>query len=137
MILLDTNIVIHFNKQSNRLLEKKMSAAIEARNPPIFLPAMVYHELKLGVLRHQFEERGQVKLNNFMSQISGVLPLTEDDASASAMIRHELQSSGKMIGAYDLLIAAQALTRGALLVTHNPSEFSRVSGLRWVDWMAE
>jgi tRNA(fMet)-specific endonuclease VapC len=45
-----------------------------------------------------------------------------------------LESRGTPIGPYDLLIAGQALQRGLTVVTANTSEFSRVSGLGWVDW---
>lgn len=38
------------------------------------------------------------------------------------------------IGPYDLLIAAQALTADATLVTNNLREFQRVDGLRVEDW---
>jgi tRNA(fMet)-specific endonuclease VapC len=41
---------------------------------------------------------------------------------------------GKPIGAYDLLIAGQALSHKATLVTANSSEFSRIRGLRLLDW---
>jgi tRNA(fMet)-specific endonuclease VapC len=34
----------------------------------------------------------------------------------------------------DLLIAGTALSRGAVLVTNNTKEFSRVKGLRLADW---
>jgi predicted nucleic acid-binding protein len=33
-----------------------------------------------------------------------------------------------------LLIAAQALRAGAILVTANVAEFARVDGLVWQDW---
>ena len=49
-------------------------------------------------------------------------------------IRAALEASGKPIGAYDLLIAGQALARQLTLVTANVSEFSRVKGLSWQDW---
>ena len=41
---------------------------------------------------------------------------------------------GTPIGHYDLLIAAQARRRGALLVTANTREFERVPGLTIADW---
>ena len=40
------------------------------------------------------------------------------------------QRAGTPIGPYDILIAAQARRRDALLVTANRGEFSRVPGLR-------
>jgi tRNA(fMet)-specific endonuclease VapC len=45
-----------------------------------------------------------------------------------------LERSGTPIGAYDLLIAGQALRRGLTVVTANASEFGRVAELSWVDW---
>ncbi len=52
------------------------------------------------------------------------------------MIRAELTSKGQLIGPNDLLIAATALAHGAILVTHNTAEFSRVPGLIIEDWEA-
>ena len=49
-------------------------------------------------------------------------------------MRAELEIAGKPIGAYDVLIAAQARRRGATLVTSNVAEFDRVTGLKLEDW---
>jgi len=38
------------------------------------------------------------------------------------------------IGAYDMLIAGQALARDLVLVTNNIREFDRVPGLKAEDW---
>jgi hypothetical protein len=43
-------------------------------------------------------------------------------------------SAGKPIGAYDLLIAGQALHRKLTLVTANAKEFGRIKSLLWEDW---
>ena len=51
-------------------------------------------------------------------------PFTSDDAA------------GTPIGTYDLPIAGQAVANGLTLVTANESEFSRVSGLKWQNWIA-
>jgi tRNA(fMet)-specific endonuclease VapC len=45
-----------------------------------------------------------------------------------------LESAGKPIGAYDVLIAGQALRHELILVTANVREFSRIKGLAWQDW---
>jgi len=49
-------------------------------------------------------------------------------------VRAQLERVGRPIGAYDLLIAGQALQRGYTLVTANAREFARVKGLRWENW---
>jgi len=50
------------------------------------------------------------------------------------MIRATLEKAGRPIGAYDLLIAGQAVRHKMTLVTANSKEFSRVKGLVWEDW---
>ena len=48
--------------------------------------------------------------------------------------RAELAISGSPIGPYDIQIAAQGITRGLIVVTHNTSEFTRVPGIQLEDW---
>lgn len=62
------------------------------------------------------------------------LPFEEEDAQMAGMLRAELETAGRPIGAYDLLIAGQALRHNLTLVTANVREFSRVQNLLWQDW---
>ena len=50
-------------------------------------------------------------------------------------IRATLERTGQVIGANDLLIAAQAVALGLTLVTDNEREFSRVGGLAIENWL--
>jgi tRNA(fMet)-specific endonuclease VapC len=50
-------------------------------------------------------------------------------------IRHELESQGMTIGAMDLLIAAHAYALAATLVSNNLAHFSRIAGLKTVNWL--
>jgi predicted nucleic acid-binding protein len=45
----------------------------------------------------------------------------------------ELQSSGKMIGFYDLIVAATALERGSDVATFNRRHFAQVKGLTVIE----
>ena len=45
-----------------------------------------------------------------------------------------LEIKGQTIGGNDLMIAASTLSKGAVLVTNNTKEFSRVDGLVIEDW---
>jgi tRNA(fMet)-specific endonuclease VapC len=51
------------------------------------------------------------------------------------VLRAHLEQGGKPIGANDLLIAAQALSLGHVLVTDNVREFARVDGLSCENWL--
>ncbi|MBI3923924.1 MAG: PIN domain-containing protein [Armatimonadetes bacterium] len=79
-------------------------------------------------------EENAERLRIFLSGQIDVLSVDADDASTAGEVRACLERSGTPIGPYDLLIAAQALRTGAILVTANVSEFARIKGLQWEDW---
>jgi len=62
--------------------------------------------------------------------------LVFNDAAAEIYgnIRSELAKVGRPIGPNDLMIASIALANQLTLVTHNTSEFARVSNLKIEDW---
>ena len=62
------------------------------------------------------------------------LDFDREHARQAGELRPRLAAAGTPIGAYDVLIAGQALARGMTLVTHNTGEFQRVPGLRIEDW---
>ena len=64
------------------------------------------------------------------------LSLAFEDRAARVygQIRANLEAKGTPIGPNDFMIAAIALANDLTLVTHNTSEFNRVSGLKLVDW---
>lgn len=75
-------------------------------------------------------------MRTFLSGLIGTLVFDEADARAAGEVRASLEAAGTPIGAYDAMIAAQAVRRGITLVTANVSEFARVDDLRWEDWAA-
>lgn len=62
-----------------------------------------------------------------------IIPYTEQTAYEHARIWAELESSGKMIGFYDLIVAATALERGSRVATFNKRHFSQVKGLTVIE----
>jgi tRNA(fMet)-specific endonuclease VapC len=51
-----------------------------------------------------------------------------------AMVRTSLEAAGRKIGDRDTIIAAHALSIGAVMVTANVDEFARVPGLKVENW---
>jgi len=64
-----------------------------------------------------------------------IVAFNDDDAEVFGLIRAGLEKRGKIIGPYDLQIAAQAISRNLILVTNNTKEFERVENLRLENWM--
>jgi tRNA(fMet)-specific endonuclease VapC len=64
-----------------------------------------------------------------------ILPLEVPVDAIYAELRLQLERAGNLIGPNDLLIAAQVLSRGLILVTDNEREFCRVPGLPIENWL--
>jgi len=62
-----------------------------------------------------------------------VLPWDHEAAEHNGVLRAELQRSGRVLGAVDMLIAAHALAANAVLVTQDRA-FRHVPGLVIEDW---
>jgi tRNA(fMet)-specific endonuclease VapC len=131
--LLDTNAciaLINGHPPSVRARMQKATAT-EAR---IFVSSIATFELWYGVSKSARPDSNRNRLEAFLSGPVATLPFDDADAHSAGTIRATLESAGKPIGAYDLLIAGQALRHELTLVTANISEFSRVKGLLWQDW---
>jgi len=89
-----------------------------------------------GSLRSVDPERSMKVQSQFFSQFTS-LPFDDKSALMAGEIRAKLASTGKIIGAYDIQIAAIALANELTLVTHNTREFSRIRDLRLADWESE
>lgn len=71
-----------------------------------------------------------------MRELIPVQPLGAEASKHFGRIRLELEMEGTPIGAYDLLIAAHAVSLRLILVTNNVREFGRIRGLRVENWAA-
>ncbi len=129
MFVLDTNTVIHFFKGAGNVAARLLAT------PPsqVGVPTVVAYELETGLAKCGYPVRRVQDLALFLSAVS-LLPFGADEARAAAGARARLEAQGTPIGPMDILIAATALARGAVLVTRNVREFSRVSGLAVENW---
>ena len=128
MTLLDTNTLIYYLRGHESVVLRLQAA------PPreIAIPSLVAYEIEYGTLKIGSPRRRALATALFagLSQI----PFDHDAARESARIRLDLEARGLVIGPIDLLIAGTATSRGATLVTSNTQEFSRIKGLRLLDW---
>jgi tRNA(fMet)-specific endonuclease VapC len=131
--LLDTNACIALINGAPAAVRTRFEKAASA-DVAIFVPSGTLYELWYGVFKSARAQFNTRRLRTFLA--GPVIPLAfeDEDARGAGEVRAALESSGKPIGAYDILIAGQALERKLTLVTANVSEFSRVKGLAWEDW---
>jgi tRNA(fMet)-specific endonuclease VapC len=99
----------------------------------VSVSSIALFELWYGVAKSQRVEANRERLSIFLAGLEG-LPFDDRDAEAAGEIRASLERNGRPIGAYDVLMAGQALCRGMTLATANVAEFDRVAGLRWENW---
>ena len=131
--LLDSNICIAIlNESSQKVTQSIRNAKLAGEE--LFLSSIVLHELWFGVAKSQRIDRNAAILTEFIHGAYPILDFSNGDAEAAGQIQAALKVAGTPIGAYDTLIAGQALARGLTLVTANTREFSRVDGLNLVDW---
>ena len=131
MYLFDTNICIYSMKGRHPELTERIFSTDPG---DICISSITVFELEYGCAKSSYPEQTRNKTNIFLATFT-ILPFESKDAIAAGEIRAHLSRSGLNIGAYDLLIAAQGLTRGLTVVTHNTREFGRVPGLNLEDWI--
>jgi tRNA(fMet)-specific endonuclease VapC len=128
--LLDTNAWITYLKTP----QSSISARLRSIQPSdVVLCSVVKAELLHGAEKYGNRERRPGILRTLFAPHAS-LPFDDAAAGVYGRIRHELESSGTVIGPNDLMIAAIALAGNHTLVTHNTAEFSRVTGLTIEDW---
>jgi tRNA(fMet)-specific endonuclease VapC len=130
--LLDTNICIYIiNKKPATVLKR-----IEAKRPDqVAISTITQAELEYGLARSRFPERNRAALLQFLFPFQ-LLDFDQLAAVQYGTIRSDLETKGRPIGAMDLLIAAQAVSRNLILVTNNEKEFGRVEGLNIENWVS-
>jgi tRNA(fMet)-specific endonuclease VapC len=134
--LLDTSAVIALLKNEPAIFRKRLRRTV-SKGPAIAVSSVVLYELWYGVARSARRRENAERLRVFLSGGIAVSAFGEEDAMTAGELRAALEAAGTPIGPYDLLIAAQAVRSGAMLVTANVSEFARVPSLQWQDWTAK
>jgi tRNA(fMet)-specific endonuclease VapC len=133
--LLDTNACIALINGTEINVRRRFKRAV-ARESVILLSSIVAFELWYGVAKSQRKNSNTQRLETFLGGPLEWALFDEDDARAAGTVRAALETVGRPVGAYDVLLAGQARRRGATLVTSNTKEFARVQGLKWEDWAA-
>jgi tRNA(fMet)-specific endonuclease VapC len=131
--LLDTNAVVALLRNKPAGVRERYREA-ESSGDYLAVSSVVLSVLWYGVAKSSQVPENTERLRVFLSGGLDLVDFGDEDARTAGQARAALEKGGIPIGAYDLLIAGQALRRGLTVVTANTSEFSRVTGLSWEDW---
>ncbi len=128
--MLDTNICIYLiKKKPEKVIEKLQKTGVGN----VCISAITLSELEYGVEKSSYKDKNRLALMKFLAPIE-VLDFDNRAAHMFGSIRAYLEKKGKIIGPFDLQIAAHALLRGFTLVTNNKKEFSRIPNLKVENW---
>jgi len=129
--LLDTNICIYIiNKRPPEVFDRFRSIKLMQ----LHIPTIVIFELYFGLEKNQSHRRNASFIENFIAPLT-VTGFSIEAAKCAAKIRYQLRKKGTPIGAYDIQIAAIAMTEGLVLLTNNTKEFERIEGLKLENWV--
>jgi tRNA(fMet)-specific endonuclease VapC len=134
MICLHTNAVIALINDTSKPLRERIRSHL-IQGDTIALSSIVFFELWFGAAKSARRAVNAELIAGIAAGPMITLPFDYEDAVEAGDIQALLERKGTPIGPYDLLIAAQARRRGALLVTANRREFTRVKGLKVENWL--
>ncbi len=131
--LLDTNACIALMAPVSNAVQERFTRAFH-KQAAFFTSSIVAFELWYGVFKSMRQADNTRRCETFFAGPIGLVPFEEGAARIAGEIRAQLEATKKPIGAYDLLLAGQAMHYSMTLITANAKEFSRVKGLKWEDW---
>jgi tRNA(fMet)-specific endonuclease VapC len=131
--LLDTNVCIALMNKSPASVRTRFDEEIDKASVA-HVSSVTLFELWYGISKSQRRDFNARILAGFLAGPVSLLPFEGEDARFTGELRAEMDSIGRPIGQYDLLIAGQAMRHKMTLVTANTREFGRIKNLQWQDW---
>jgi tRNA(fMet)-specific endonuclease VapC len=127
--LLDTNMASYIIKGNFPVVRERL---VKETMAEVGISVITEAELRFGVSRKPAAARLETAVEEFLLRVE-ILPWDSPVAKSYATLRSTLERAGEPMGNLDMMIAAQALTESAVLVTHD-RVFHRVKSLKIEDW---
>lgn len=129
----DTNVFSRYLRGEDVRVKEKLEANLRFCR----LSSVVLSELEYGAAKRPDLPMLRTRVARLRAIMADEASYTCADAMYYGAVRAHLarlKPNALPIGPYDLMLAAQALRLGAVLVTHNTAEFNRVPQLAVEDW---
>ena len=127
--LLDSNICIHFLRGKYNIIEKLNEVGIDN----CAISEITLAELVFGADKSDNPKKNHKLIKKFIGQLS-ILPIFEA-IQTYGKEKARLQSEGKMISDFDLLIGCTSIENDLIMVTENIKEFDRIKGIKIENWV--
>lgn len=128
--MLDADVIIRGEKGTFDLASWMLQHGTEGFEVAAITLAELWHGVERATSQHR--TRREHYLRAILQELP-IIPYTGTTAFEHARIWAALESSGQVIGDYDLIVAATAMERGDAIATFNKRHFERVRGLRVVE----
>ncbi len=128
-IILDADVIIRGERGTFDLRQWMEGYTTERFEIAAVTVAELWHGVERADSGHRSARERYLRT---VLEVLPIIPYTQITALEHARIWAALESSGKMIGFYDLIVAATALERGSAVATFNERHFAHVPGLKVV-----
>ena len=129
MYLIDTDTVIYALKGDEQILRHFKETAAE----PKALSVVTYGELLYGAWKSQRRQENLAKVRR-LREIFPIVEATNGIMETYAAIKANIETRGKPLDDFDLVIASTAISLGYRLVTNNERHFRRIKELQLENW---
>lgn len=136
LYLLDTNMFSYIAKGNSHAARRewlRLSRDVEAT---VCISIVTEAEVRYGMAKHKISRERTDAIEGLLANLQ-ILTWGSEEAAAYARARSQLEARGVTLSAMDLLIAAQAIAAGAVLVTRDKL-LEQVPDLRgFADWATD
>jgi predicted nucleic acid-binding protein len=129
-IILDADVIIKGEKGKFDLIAWLDGQTGQDLEIAAITIAELWHGIERATAPHR--ARRERYLRTIVERLEAI-PYTEATALVHAELWANLESSGNMIEAHDLILASAALERGSVVATFNKRHFALVPGLKVIE----
>lgn len=129
-MVIDSDILIYFLKGDRNVVNELLKLPADE----LYTTRINYTELLYGAYNSTKIEENLTKFIDFLEKFT-ILEFDEKSSEIFAKTKAKLKKDGTIIADMDLMIASIAMANNHELVTNNQKHFSRVQGLKLIQWL--
>jgi len=134
--LLDTNTFSYIAKGSSPAARAEFQRLAQDRSAVLCISVITEAEVRYGMAKRSLSPSRRSAIEGLFANLQ-ILSWGSEEAAAYARVRTKLETAGITVAAMDMLIAAQAIAAGAVLVTRD-TIFARLDDLdATVNWATD